>query len=53
MSEKKTLQLDAPWLQIIATASDWDGAGPHESLKMLNHMHLIRAFEAELLSLDR
>ena len=53
MSESKTLQLDAPWLEISATPSDWDEAGPEDLLKMLNHMHLIRAFEEEILNLDR
>lgn len=53
MSESKTLQLDASWLEITATPSDWDEAGPHCLLKMLNHMHLIRAFEEEVLNLDR
>ena len=53
MSESKTLQLDAPWLEISATPSDWDEAGPEVLLKMLNHMHLIRAFEEEILNLDR
>ncbi|MDH3275814.1 MAG: thiamine pyrophosphate-dependent enzyme [Gammaproteobacteria bacterium] len=53
MSETKSLQLDAAWLEIAATPSDWDEAGPHTLLKMLNHMHLIRAFEEEILNLDR
>ncbi len=53
MSESKTLQLDAQWSEITATSSDWDEAGPHTLLKMLNHMHLIRAFEEEILNLDR
>ncbi len=53
MSETKTLQLDAPWVEITATPSDWDDAGSQTLLKMLNHMHLIRAFEEEILNLDR
>jgi len=53
MSEKKTLQFDAPWLEISATAADWDAVGADDALKMLNHMHLIRAFEEQLLILDR
>ncbi|MCJ7590498.1 MAG: hypothetical protein MUO51_04025, partial [Woeseiaceae bacterium] len=53
MSESKRIQLDAPWLEISATPSDWDAAGPELLLKMLNHMHLIRAFEEEVLNLDR
>jgi 2-oxoisovalerate dehydrogenase E1 component len=53
MSESKALEIDAPWLEITATPSDWDEAGPKTLLKMLNHMHLIRAFEEEILNLDR
>lgn len=53
VSESTTLQLDAPWLEITATSSDWDDAGSRVLLKMLNHMHLIRAFEEEILNLDR
>jgi len=53
MTEKKLLQLEVPWLEISATASNWDAARPEEMLKMLNHMHLIRAFEEEILNLDR
>ena len=45
MSEMRSLELDASWLEIAATPSDWDEAGPKTLLKMLNHMHLIRAFE--------
>ena len=53
MSESKTLQLDATWSEISASPSDWDEAGARTLLKMLNHMHLIRAFEEEVLNLDR
>ena len=53
MSESKALEIDAPWLEITATPSDWDEAGPKTLHKMLNHMHLIRAFEEEILNLDR
>lgn len=53
MSETRTLEFAAPWLEIAATPSDWDEAGPKTLLKMLNHMHLIRAFEEEILTLDR
>ena len=53
MSESKAIQIDVPWQEIIATPSDWDEAGPDTLIKMLNHMHLIRAFEEEILNLDR
>lgn len=47
------MHMSAPWVEISATESDWDKAGPGELIKMLNHMHLIRAFEEEILNLDR
>ena len=53
MSETRSLEFAAPWLEITATLSDWDEAGPKTLLKMLNHMHLIRAFKEEILQLDR
>jgi len=53
MPEFKPLHLDAPWMEVSATPSDWDDAGSHTLLKMLNHMHVIRAFEEEILNLDR
>jgi len=53
MSETKALEPIAQWLEITATPSDWDEVGAPALLKMLNHMHLIRAFEEEILNLDR
>jgi 2-oxoisovalerate dehydrogenase E1 component len=51
--KSKALSLDVEWREISATDSDWDKVGQKECLKMLNHMHLIRAFEEELLALDK
>jgi 2-oxoisovalerate dehydrogenase E1 component len=51
--KSKALSLDVEWREISATAADWDKVGQKECLKMLNHMHLIRAFEEELLALDK
>lgn len=53
MPKSKALSLDVEWREISATDSDWDKVGQKECLKMLNHMHLIRAFEEELLALDK
>ena len=53
MPKSKALSLDVEWREISATAADWDKVGQKECLKMLNHMHLIRAFEEELLALDK
>lgn len=53
MSETKSLQLSAPWLEFSATDSDWEAIGAHELRRMLNQMHIIRAFEEQMLELDR
>ncbi len=53
MSRTKQLKLPAEWLEFSATAKDWDLLGAPELRKMLNHMHIIRAFEEEMLDLDR
>ena len=53
MPKTKTLTADVEWQEITATAADWEKVGKDECLKMLNHMHLIRTFEEELLSLDK
>ncbi|MBL4826858.1 MAG: thiamine pyrophosphate-dependent dehydrogenase E1 component subunit alpha [Spongiibacteraceae bacterium] len=53
MPKTKALSLGVEWQEISATAADWDKTGKKQCLKMLNHMHLIRAFEEELLELDR
>ena len=48
MPKTKTLSTGVEWQEITATAADWEKVGQAECLKMLNHMHLIRAFEEEL-----
>ena len=53
MPKTKTLSTGVEWQEITATAADWEKVGQAECLKMLNHMHLIRAFEEELLVLDK
>ncbi len=42
----------APWQEIHSTSKDWDLFGRDELLQMLNHLHLIRAFEEKVLELD-
>lgn len=51
--EKRNLENAALWQQITSSPKDWHDAGADELLKMLNHMHLIRAFEEEILRLDK
>ena len=53
MAKTKKLELAAPWLEISSTKADWDAMDRATLLRMLNHMHLIRAFEEEMLALDR
>ena len=53
MPRTTTLDLAAPWIEVKATAADWNHTGAGELLKLLNDMHLIRAFEEEMLQLDR
>ncbi|MFQ6005244.1 MAG: thiamine pyrophosphate-dependent enzyme, partial [Woeseia sp.] len=53
MPKTKSIKLGASWQEVSAEAADWDETGAGELLKMLNHMHLIRAFEEEMLRLDR
>lgn len=53
MTKQKKLQLPVDWVEFSATAKDWDILGATELQKMLNHMHVIRAFEEEILELDR
>ena len=53
MPSTKTLKLEAPWKQFQSTSKDWDTLGKHKLRQMLGKMHLIRAFEEEMLALDR
>ena len=46
------LHAQAPWQQIESTAADWDALGATELLRMLHHLHLVRAFEETVLELD-
>ena len=43
---------DAPWQQVSSTAKDWDQFGASALLRMLNHLHMVRAFEEMVLELD-
>lgn len=53
MPRKRKLELGVPWQEVLATKADWDKADPEILVRMLNHMHLIRAFEEDLLALGR
>jgi len=53
MAQLKRLEPPATWQEISATEQDWDAVGRAELTKVLMHTHLVRAFEEELLQLDR
>jgi 2-oxoisovalerate dehydrogenase E1 component len=52
MPKITNLTPDAPWQQISSTAKDWDQLGAAALLRMLNHLHMVRAFEEMVLELD-
>lgn len=47
------LQPQAPWIEVRSTPADWDALGNVEALKMLYHLHVVRAFEEAVLDLER
>jgi len=51
MSTHTYLKPAAPWVQIAATAEDWDAAASELLTNMLSHLTLIRAFEEYVLEL--
>jgi 2-oxoisovalerate dehydrogenase E1 component len=53
MAQSKRLEPQATWQEITATEEDWDSIGRTELIRLLMQMHLVRAFEEELLTLDR
>jgi 2-oxoisovalerate dehydrogenase E1 component len=52
MPQITNLTPDAPWQQISSTVRDWDQFGANALLRMLNHLHMVRAFEETVLELD-
>jgi 2-oxoisovalerate dehydrogenase E1 component len=52
MPTTKKLELSAPWLEFSETPADWDDLGAKELRRMLNHMHIVRAFEEGMLQLN-
>ncbi|HEX9648642.1 MAG TPA: thiamine pyrophosphate-dependent enzyme [Alphaproteobacteria bacterium] len=51
MPQARKLTTDTEWLEIRATAADWRKADASALLRMLHHLHLIRAFEELVLEL--
>lgn len=48
MPDVTILEYGAAWQEIRSTSRDWEQAGSETLLKILQHMHLIRAFEEVL-----
>jgi len=53
MPSTSTLNLSVPWVEFHSTLEDWETLGKRPLRRMLGQMHLIRAFEEEMLALDR
>lgn len=51
MPTRRALEPGAPWIELTATAEDWDAADPQLLTSMLAELHLIRAFEEAVLEL--
>ena len=51
MPKVTPLAPDAPWVELRTTQEDWDAAAPDLLETMLVQMHLVRAFEEEVLDL--
>ncbi len=51
MPRRKTLTTGAPWVEVASTAKDWDALGPAAAGEMLVQLHIVRAFEEEVLAL--
>jgi len=51
MPELRTLVPAQPWVELRATQADWDAVPPAELNRLLTGLHLIRAFEEEVLQL--
>jgi 2-oxoisovalerate dehydrogenase E1 component len=51
MSEHRTLEPAAPWIEVVATEADWDAADPALLTSMFGHLVLIRTFEELVLTL--
>src|SRR5674476_1105711 len=52
MTKHRQLTAAAPWVELVATADDWDAADPALLTTMLNELVLIRTFEEYVLELS-
>jgi 2-oxoisovalerate dehydrogenase E1 component len=47
-----SLNPTAPWREVRSTPTDWNALGSSAILRMLHHLHLVRAFEETVLELE-
>jgi 2-oxoisovalerate dehydrogenase E1 component len=52
MPKVTNLSYSSPWQEIRSTAKDWDESGVEALMRMLHHLHVIRAFEEAVLDMD-
>lgn len=52
MAKLKDLAFSAPWQELRTAPEDWAAVGREETLKMLGHLHAVRAFEETVLQLE-
>lgn len=52
MPKQKDLVYASPWQEVKSSAKDWDAVGAGSLMRILQHMHIIRAFEEALIELD-
>lgn len=52
MPQLTPLDPQAPWQEVRSTPEDWDALGAAALARMLDHLHVIRAFEEAVLELD-
>lgn len=52
MPKQVNLIPDAPWIEISSSAKDWTLEGEAALLRMLNYLHLVRAFEESVLEME-
>ncbi|GAA3507927.1 2-oxoisovalerate dehydrogenase E1 component [Streptosporangium album] len=53
MTEQHRLEPAAPWVEVVATESDWDAAAPSLLTAMFSQLVLIRTFEEYVLDLAK
>lgn len=52
MAQMTDLTPDAPWRELRSTPEDWTALGREDALRMLGHLHVVRAFEETVLQLE-